>query len=69
MVRLTRLLTRKRLARALAVLALAVVATGALAADAWAAQPQPWQMGLQPAATPVKDSRRAPQRACWSSSL
>jgi len=55
MVRLTRLLTRERVVRALVMLALVAVASGALAAIAWAAEPLPWQMGMQPPATPVKD--------------
>lgn len=48
-------MTGKRIARALLFLALAVVACGALAAVASAAQPLPWQMGMQPPATPVKE--------------
>ncbi len=59
MVRLTRLLTSKRAARALTVLALAFVATGALTAVAWAAQPLPWQMGLQPAGHPGQGAANA----------
>jgi len=55
MVQSTRLLTRERIARALVLLVLATVAAGALAAIASAAEPQPWQMGMQPPATPVKD--------------
>ena len=57
--RLSRLLTKKRAARVLLVLVLAVVAAGSLAAIAWAAQPRPWQMGMQPPATPVKDRLNA----------
>ena len=59
MARLTGLLTKKRAARVLIVLALAVAATGVLAAVAWAAQPRPWEMGMQPPATPVKDRLNA----------
>jgi cytochrome c oxidase subunit II len=59
MARLTGLLTKRRAARVLIVLALAVAATGALAAVAWAAQPRPWEMGMQPPATPVKDRLNA----------
>jgi cytochrome c oxidase subunit 2 len=59
MARLTRLLTKKQVARALIVLALAVVATAAVAAIARAAQPLPWEMGMQPPATPVKDRLNA----------
>jgi cytochrome c oxidase subunit 2 len=59
MVRLTGLLTRKRISRPLVVLAVALVAAGALATAAWAAQPRPWEMGMQPPATPVKDRLNA----------
>jgi cytochrome c oxidase subunit 2 len=59
MARLTGLLTKKRAAQVLIVLALAVAATGALAAVAWAAQPRPWELGMQPPATPVKDRLNA----------
>ena len=55
MVQSKRLLTRERIARALVLLVLATVAAGALVAIASAAEPQPWQMGMQPPATPVKD--------------
>jgi cytochrome c oxidase subunit II len=46
---------RKRGARALAIVAVAVVVVAALTTIASAAQPLPWQMGMQPPATPVKD--------------
>lgn len=59
MARLTGLLTKKRAAQVLIVLALVVAATGALAAVAWAAQPRPWELGMQPPATPVKDRLNA----------
>jgi len=59
MARLTGLLTKKRAAQVLIVLALAVAATGALVAVAWAAQPRPWELGMQPPATPVKDRLNA----------
>ncbi len=59
MARLTGLLTKKRAARVLIVLALAVAATAALGAMAWAAQPRPWELGMQPPATPVKDRLNA----------
>jgi cytochrome c oxidase subunit II len=59
MVRLKSLLTRKRVVRALIVLALVAASSGALAAIAWAAEPLPWQMGMQPPATPVKDRLNA----------
>ncbi len=54
MVRSTGLLTKERTVRALLVLALAVIATAGAAAIAWAAEPHPWQLGFQPAATPVE---------------
>jgi len=59
MERLTDLLTRKRAARALVVMAVALVVAGVLAAAASAAQPHPWQLGMQPPATPVKDRLNA----------
>ena len=55
MVRWSGLSRRQILGRALAQLALAVVITAAIAAVAWAAEPKPWQLGMQPPATPVKD--------------
>jgi cytochrome c oxidase subunit 2 len=55
MVRLTRLLTTKAAARALLVQAISVLGIGAVAAVAWAAEPKPWELGMQPPATPVKD--------------
>jgi cytochrome c oxidase subunit II len=57
--RLTGLLTRKRGVRALVVLAVALILVGGLAAAAWAAQPRPWELGMQPPATPVKDRLNA----------
>ena len=59
MVRLTGLLTRKQVARALIALAVVLVATGALATIAWAEAPQMWQLGMQPPATSVKDRLNA----------
>jgi len=59
MERLTGLLARRRVARALLLVALAVVVTGTVATVAWAAQPRPWEMGMQPPATPVKDRLNA----------
>jgi cytochrome c oxidase subunit 2 len=50
-----RFLTTARAARVLMVLALAAIGVGAVAAIAWAAEPRPWQLGMQPPATPVKD--------------
>jgi len=51
MVRFLRSITRRTAARVgvAAILALAGVATAA-----WAAEPKPWQLGMQPAATPVQ---------------
>jgi cytochrome c oxidase subunit II len=54
MVRSTRLPTKGRTARALSVLAFAIIATAAVTAVARAAEPHPWQLGFQPAATPVQ---------------
>jgi cytochrome c oxidase subunit II len=55
MVRLTRMLG-KALSAARASLAIAVGAAAmAVAATAWAAQPRPWEMGMQPPATPVME--------------
>ena len=53
------MLTRKRGVRALTVLAVALIVVGAVTASAWAAQPHPWQLGMQPPATPVKDRLNA----------
>ena len=55
MVRFTRLLTTKAMARALLTSALGVIGTLAAATIAVAAEPKPWQLGFQPPATPVKD--------------
>jgi len=56
MLRLTNLLaTRRAPARALVTVALGVVGTLMAAAIAAAAEPKPWQLGLQPAATEVMD--------------
>src|SRR6266404_6648102 len=55
MVWLTRLLTKRATARVCAVLSLAAIGSAAIAAVAWAEGPQPWQLGMQPPATPVKD--------------
>jgi cytochrome c oxidase subunit 2 len=57
--RLTQLLTKKPTARVALVLLLAFVMTGALAAAAWAEVPRPWELGMQPPATPVKDRLNA----------
>ncbi len=55
MVRLTRSITRGAAARAGAVLVLVLAGTAGLAAAAWAAEPTPWQLGMQPSATPVHE--------------
>ena len=55
MVRLTRLLTTKAMARALLTSALGVIGTLVAATMAVAAEPKPWQLGFQPPATPVKE--------------
>jgi cytochrome c oxidase subunit 2 len=55
MVRLTRSMTRSAALRACVVVALAIVAVAALATAGWAAEPHPWQFGMQTPATPVKD--------------
>src|SRR6516162_2537980 len=55
MVRFTRLLTTKAMARALLTSALGVIGALAAATIAVAAEPKPWQLGFQPPATPVKD--------------
>ena len=55
MVRLTRSITRSAASRVGVVLAFALAGMAALAAVAWAAEPQPWQLGMQPPATPVHE--------------
>jgi cytochrome c oxidase subunit II len=55
MVRLTRLLTTKAMARALLTSALGVIGSLSAVTIAGAAEPKPWQLGFQPPATPVKD--------------
>jgi len=60
MVRFLRSITRRVAPRACALLAVVLGGMAALAAitwsaGAWAAQPTPWQMGMQPPATPVQD--------------
>jgi cytochrome c oxidase subunit 2 len=55
MVRLTTTMIRGGVLRACLVSALAVAGTVALAASGWAAQPHPWELGMQPSATPVHD--------------
>ena len=55
MLRLKRLSTKKTTARALLVLALAVIGVAAGAAVSPAAEPKPWEIGMQPPATEVMD--------------
>ena len=55
MVWLTRLLKIKATARFCAVLSLAAIGVVTVAVVAWVEGPQPWQLGMQPPATPVKD--------------
>jgi cytochrome c oxidase subunit 2 len=58
MVRLTRSMSpggRGAALRVCLVLGLAAVAAAVLMAAGWAAEPRPWQLGMQPPATPVKE--------------
>ena len=55
MVRLSRLSRAQIPGRALAELTVSLIVTAAISAGAWAAEPRPWQLGMQPPATPVKD--------------
>src|SRR5579863_9048573 len=55
MVRLTRSITRSAAARASLVIALGLGGMAALGTVAWAAEPRPWELGMQPSATPVHD--------------
>jgi cytochrome c oxidase subunit II len=55
MVRLGRSITRSAAARTGLVLFLALAGIAGLAAVAWAAEPKPWQLGMQPSATPVHE--------------
>ena len=52
---MARSMTGRPLARASLVLGLALVVIGAFCAVGWAQQPYPWQLGMQPPATPVKE--------------
>jgi cytochrome c oxidase subunit II len=54
MVWLTMLFTKERTRRVLAVLTFAAIGIAATAAIAQAAEPRPWQLGFQPAATPAQ---------------
>jgi cytochrome c oxidase subunit 2 len=49
------LFTGKLAARAPLLLTLALIGISVVARFAWAEGPQPWEMGMQPPATPVKD--------------
>src|SRR6516225_6892859 len=55
MVRLTRLLKTNATARALPTLVMGVIGALAVVAVAGAAEPKPWELGMQAPATPVKD--------------
>ena len=55
MVRLTRSITRSAAARASVVTVLVLAGMAALTAVAGATEPRPWQLGLQPSATPVHE--------------
>src|SRR6266851_3243870 len=69
MLRLTRSIPRSRLARAGLALALALAAMAGLSALGWAAEPQPWQMNLQPPATPVMEQIEAFHNGLWPPGL
>src|SRR5260221_14757632 len=53
--RLPRTITGATAKRVCLVTGLVLVGFVALAAIGWAAEPQPWQLGMQPPATPVKE--------------
>ena len=57
--RFTRLLTKRHAGRALLIVGLAVLLTGVVASVAWAEAPRPWELGMLPPATPVKDRLNA----------
>jgi cytochrome c oxidase subunit 2 len=64
MVRFLRSITRSAAARSCVVLTLLLAGMAALApiiwsAGAWAAEPKPWQIGMQPSATPVHERLNA----------
>jgi cytochrome c oxidase subunit 2 len=59
MVRLQRLMGRHPAIRAGALLALVLAGVAGLAGAGQAAEPQPWEIGLQPPATPIKDYMNA----------
>ncbi len=58
MVRFSRSITRSAAVRVCILLALSLAGVAA-AAVAWAAEPKPWQLGMQPAATPVQERLNA----------
>jgi len=55
MVRLTRSITQKRAARCWVFLALWLSGMAALTTVVGAAEPRPWELGMQPSATPVQE--------------
>jgi cytochrome c oxidase subunit 2 len=55
MLRLAKFSTKRATARALLACALAAIGIVAVAVVAAAAEPRPWELGFQPAATPVKE--------------
>ena len=55
MLRLTRRITRDGAKRVCLTAGLVLVGLIAIAAVGWAAEPHPWQLGMQPPATPVKE--------------
>ena len=59
MVRFERLAAKMATSRALYWFALAFIAVLAGTQLAWAAEPQPWEIAMQPAATPVRDELSA----------
>jgi cytochrome c oxidase subunit II len=59
MVGLARLFTKEATKRAVVVLLLAAIGIAATAAVAWAEGPRPWEIGMQPPATPVKERLEA----------
>ena len=59
MERLTGLATTRQAVRIVLVLVSGLLPSGALGAVAWAAEPRPWELGMQPPATEVQDRLRA----------
>src|ERR1700741_3355210 len=56
---MTRLLQKRATAKICAVLLFAALGVVAFTAIAWAEGPRPWEIGMQPPATPVKDRLQA----------